>query len=87
MKRIIRGAMRRVAPGVYGKLERLSDADIDAIPVLRARVAELEALVNDQETQLRETRMDHRRVVELYDVVFERLRADNPLTVATDVQR
>lgn len=80
MKNLMRRVMRRLAPEAYGKLERLDAGELDRLAETRGRVDELEARVADLEAQLNETRMDHRRVVELYDAVFERLRSDNPLT-------
>lgn len=57
------------------------DADDAALAELRARVAELEGRLDDLAAQLRESREDNRRVTELYDVVINRLREDNPLRV------
>lgn len=39
-----------------------------------------ERRIADLEQQLKEMRQDNRRVAELYDVIFERLRDDNPLS-------
>jgi len=66
-----------IAPTAYAKLEQLELTDNGlAVPPLpadfEARIAELEAALN-------ELRRDNRRVTELYDLVFERLRQDNPL--------
>lgn len=58
-----------------------ADADDAALAELRARVAELEGRLDDLAAQLRESREDNRRVTELYDVVINRLREDNPLRV------
>ena len=61
---------------------RPGKADDDtALDALRARVAELEGRLDDLAAQLRESREDNRRVTELYDVVINRLREDNPLRV------
>ncbi len=61
---------------------RPGKADDDAaLAELRARVAELEGRLDDLAAQLRESREDNRRVTELYDVVINRLREDNPLRV------
>ncbi|WP_350339447.1 MULTISPECIES: DUF6752 domain-containing protein [Paramicrobacterium] len=47
-------------------------------------VAELlvkyELQVRDLRAELNEMRRDNRRMAELYDLVFERLRDENPLT-------
>jgi molecular chaperone GrpE (heat shock protein) len=67
-----------IAPTAYDKLQRF---DPDK-PVLQGAAAS-EALVDriaDLEKQLKEMRQDNRRVAELYDLVFERLRQDNPLS-------
>lgn len=77
MKEILRKLARRIAPTAYAKLEMLELSDsgtqTTALPAdLERRIAELETAVN-------ELRHDNRRVTELYDLVFARLREDNPL--------
>jgi hypothetical protein len=77
MRRFLRKLAMLVAPTAYGKLQRF-DPDKPA-PVAAEATAELVARVADLEAQIREMRQDNRRVAELYDAVFERLRQDNPL--------
>lgn len=66
-----------VAPTTYDKLQRF-DPDRQ-IPVDLQDASELLARIADLEQQLKEMRQDNRRVAELYDVVIERMREDNPL--------
>ncbi|MEE6389417.1 MULTISPECIES: hypothetical protein [Microbacterium] len=77
MRKILRKLAMLIAPTAYGKLQRFdpdkpTPASVDITEDLLARIADLEV-------QIREIRQDNRRVVELYDAVFERLRQDNPL--------
>lgn len=78
MRRLLRKLAMLIAPTAYGKLQRLdpdkigASGNVDVPEELRARISDLEA-------QLKEMRQDNRRVAELYDAVFERLRQDNPL--------
>lgn len=78
MREILRKIARRIAPTAYRKLEQLQITDAGmvvapvAAPDLEQRIVELEAALN-------ELRSDNRRVTELYDLVFARLRDDNPL--------
>jgi len=50
-----------------------------AVAALQARVAELEAAVGELREEIDETRRDGRRVAELYDLVFERLKGGQQL--------
>lgn len=77
MRKIIRKLAMFIAPTAYGKLQRF-DPDKPAPEAAEATEALL-ARVTDLEQQLKEVRKDNRRVAELYDVIFERLREDNPL--------
>lgn len=82
IRHAVRALARRIAPSAYGKLERLGDADfaaMEAVAPLSERVEALEAENADLRQQLWEIRTDARRVNELYDLVIERLRSDNPL--------
>lgn len=81
MKRLLRRLARSLAPTAYAKLEALGvreDGTV-AVDMSDARTVALEARVRDLEVQLKEVRQDNRRVAELYDLVFERLRSDRPL--------
>lgn len=77
MRTLLRKFAMWIAPTAYGKLQRF-DPDRE-IPVSAEASAELLARVADLEAQLKEMRQDNRRVAELYDLVFERIRQDNPL--------
>lgn len=77
MRETLRTIIRRIAPGTYRALEKLNRMDLkaleeDAAVELSQRVAELERQVN-------ELRRENRRATELYDLMFARLREDNPL--------
>lgn len=77
MRTLLRRLAIWIAPTAYGKLQRFDPdreavAGVDGTTDLLARVANLEA-------ELKEMRQDNRRVAELYDLVFERMRQDNPL--------
>lgn len=77
MRKILRKLAMLIAPTAYGKLQRF---DPDKPVAAGAEVSEeLIARVAELELQLKEVRQDNRRVAELYDLVFERLREDNPL--------
>lgn len=80
MRNLLRNIARRIAPTAYGKLERLSVISLDD-NLTGAVDAKLLERIADLESQLKEVRQDNRRVTELYDLMFERLREDNPLTV------
>ncbi len=79
MRNLLRRLARRLAPTAYTKLERLTLMTVDEEKVAVDRA--LLERIRDLEVQLKEVRQDHRRVTELYDLMFERLRQDNPLTV------
>jgi len=77
MRETLRKIIRRIAPGTYRALEKLNRMDLkaleaDAAVELAERVAELEMQIN-------EMRRENRRASELYDLMFARLREDNPL--------
>jgi len=77
MREVLRRIVRRIAPSTYRALEKLNRMDLkaleaDAAVELAERVAELEKQIN-------EMRRENRRASELYDLMFARLREDNPL--------
>ena len=49
-----------------------------AVAALEARIRTLETAVDELREEVDETRRDGRRVAELYDLVFERLRSPQP---------
>lgn len=77
MRKLLRSIAAKIAPTAYERLKQLSvlDENATATDVL----LRYEAQVKDLQAQLDEVRREHRRVVELYDLVFERLRRENPL--------
>lgn len=78
MRSLLRRLAMWVAPTAYTKLQAL-DVDRPATATLDD-AEDLRLRVRDLEKQLKEMRQDNRRVAELYDVIFERLREDNPLS-------
>jgi hypothetical protein len=77
MRRLLRLLAQKVAPTAYGRLRKLSvldDSTSTSDVLLR-----VEEQVRDLQAQLDEVRREHRRVVELYDLVFERLQRENSL--------
>jgi uncharacterized coiled-coil protein SlyX len=71
------------------RLEMVGLADLDGarrrvedltmrLQETEARVGSLEATIAELQEEIDETRRDGRRVAELYDLVFERLRAPQP---------
>ena len=77
MKQIIGKAARKVAPRTVDNLLFLSRSGVkgnDMVELLRAYQDEIEELKGE----MKELRRDQRRMAELYDLVFERVRADNP---------
>ena len=77
MREFLRRTARRIAPTAYGKLEALNTAALRSGD--SEKIHELKEEVRELRLQLHELRQDNRRVTELYDLVFERLRQDNPL--------
>jgi len=78
MRKLFRRMAKRLAPTVYRRLERLTvleEGGADVSSVLLRYEDEL----HDLRRQLDEVRREHRRVEELYDLVFERLQRENPL--------
>lgn len=68
-----------LAPTAYGRLRRLSALDDEDASSLSIYL-NLEEEVHDLRRQVDELRRENRRVIELYDLVFERLHQENPLT-------
>ncbi|MFC9917636.1 hypothetical protein [Agromyces binzhouensis] len=86
MKRLIGKVLSRIAPRTYQNLRLLSEANHSGDDLF-ALLADYETEVRELRAELNEVRRDNRRVVELYDLVFERLQDDMPLTarpVASD---
>lgn len=78
MRSMLRRLAMWIAPTAYTKLQAL---DVDRpLPTGLEDADDLRARIADLEQQLKEMRQDNRRVAELYDVIFERLRDDNPLS-------
>lgn len=84
MRELLRRLARKIAPAAYGKLEALNTASLRGNRIEGAEAAELRAEIEQLSRQIHEMRQDNRRVAELYDVVFDRLRQDNPLRGAND---
>lgn len=80
MRALLRRLARFIAPTAYGKLEAFNLVQTQADMSTRAPAdQDLVDRVAELEQQLKEMRQDNRRVAELYDLVFERMRSDNPL--------
>lgn len=77
MRELLRKVAMRIAPTAYGKLQAFDPEKI--MKASTVETVELMERIKDLEQQLKEVRQDNRRVAELYDVIFERLREDNPL--------
>lgn len=77
MRERLRNLIRRIAPGTYRALEKLNRIDLKALESDAA--VDLSQRVNELEKQVNELRRENRRASELYDLMFERLRNDNPL--------
>lgn len=79
MKRFLAGVFRRMAPRTYANLQLLSEANTSGSDLVEL-LSRYEAEVRELRAELNEVRRDNLRVVEIYDLVFERLRQDMPLT-------
>lgn len=78
MKRWLGRIAARVMPRTYRNFQLLSNVDAGG-ESMATRLVAYEAEVRELRAELNEVRRDNRRVVELYDLVFERLRQDMPL--------
>lgn len=81
VKQFIGKAVRRVAPRTIENLvyvSRVRAKGSDVIEALRVYESDLK----DLKTELDEMRRDQRRMAELYDLVFERVRSDSAKTDA-----
>ncbi len=77
MKQIIGKTARKLAPRTVENLLFLSRSGAkgsDVVELLRAYQEE----IKDLKLEMNELRRDQRRMAELYDLVFERVRQDNP---------
>jgi len=78
MRKYLRKLGEKIAPTAYTRLQRLSVLDEEgqsAIDIL----LRYEQQLHELSAQVDELRRENRRVVELYDLVFERLQRENPL--------
>ncbi|MFB9309281.1 hypothetical protein BJY17_001258 [Agromyces hippuratus] len=78
MKKYIERFAARTMPSAYKNLRMLARVNASDETML-ARVIAYEEEVRELRAELNEVRRDNRRVVELYDLVFARLRDDMPL--------
>ncbi|MER7796941.1 DUF6752 domain-containing protein [Microbacterium sp. NPDC096154] len=84
MRELLRRLARKIAPTAYGKLEALNTATLTGGRIESAEAQQLRAEIDQLSRQIHEMRQDNRRVAELYDLIFDRLRDDNPLRGADD---
>jgi multidrug resistance efflux pump len=87
MRELFGKVLRRRAPGTRpdsadpgaaraGLEARLQESTL-SLHALQRRVESLEATIAELQEEIDETRRDGRRVAELYDLVFERLRSSS----------
>lgn len=78
MRKFLRKMAETIAPTAYNRLRRLTvlDQSGDGVADILLRY---EDEIRDLRQQLDEVRRENRRVEELYDLVFDRLRRENPL--------
>lgn len=78
MRKYLRKLAETIAPTAYARLRQLNalDAGDGSVTDILLRY---EDQVRDLRQQLDEVRREHRRVEELYDLVFERLQRESPL--------
>lgn len=79
MKRLIARMARKVAPRTFENLKYISRTRTASGDVMD-RLLVYEENLKQLKTELDEMRRDQRRMAELYDLVFERVRSDNPRT-------
>ncbi|WP_308493272.1 hypothetical protein [Microbacterium terrisoli] len=77
MRKLLRSLAEKIAPTAYGRLKQLSVLDDDA--TTSEILLGYQEQVKDLQAQLDEVRREHRHVVELYDLMFERLQNEAPL--------
>ncbi|MFE6963798.1 hypothetical protein ACFVAJ_01715 [Agromyces sp. NPDC057679] len=78
MKQFFGRLAERAMPVTYNNLKLLARVD-PTDDSLTGRMLAYELEVRELRAELNEVRGENRRVVELYDLVFERLREDMPL--------
>ncbi len=78
MRKYLRKAAETVAPTAYNRLRRLTVLDQEGASVTDIMLR-MEEQVYDLRSQIDELRRENRRVVELYDLLFDRLQRENPL--------
>jgi len=78
MRKYLRKLAETIAPTAYSRLRRLSVLD-EGDGSVSDILLRYEEQLHDLQSQLDELRRENRRVVELYDLVFERLQRENPL--------
>lgn len=89
MKRLRRIAVRileRIAPAATENRRYVARARKNSGDVI-GRMAKFEEDLAALAAELNEIRRDERRMAELYDLVFERMRAENPVETVADPQR
>lgn len=78
MRKFLRKMAETIAPTAYNRLRRLTVLDQSGNGVADI-LLRYEDEIRDLRQQLDEVRRENRRVEELYDLVFDRLRRENPL--------
>ncbi|MET0725109.1 MAG: hypothetical protein ABWY36_02080 [Leifsonia sp.] len=79
MKNLISKLASRLAPRTYENLQLLATVDVRTGETVAVMLARHQVEVRELRAEVNELRRDNRRVTELYDAVFERIRSDNPL--------
>jgi hypothetical protein len=79
MKNLISKLASRLAPRTYENLQLLATVDVQTGETVASMLARHQVEVRELRAEVNELRRDNRRVTELYDAVFERIRSDNPL--------
>jgi hypothetical protein len=78
MRKYLRKFAEMIAPTAYERLRRLNALDEGSGKVSDI-LLRYEDELHDLRQQIDEVRREHRRVEELYDLLFERLQRENPL--------